>query len=1306
MIGQGFKNLISDAMKPNFDGFIDGYFEGDLQGWMRKKGTDTPVAIDIIVDGKRTNADVVCNEMRDDLRAAGVGDGTHGFRVPFDLNDYDGAAEVVIRLADSKIQLLTKTIDVVKLKAQLAALNLTLDDRGKPVVIAPLVSPYEGHIEWSKQTEIRGWMVNKDSLDDVFDADLYVNGTWYCQVRNDARRDDLEQRKMSNGRGGFDVSIPNGLLNEGTNTLCLKLPDGEVSTQDIQAALTPFHIPAAQPQINTAVSIIVPVYDAFEDVTICVEHLLEHTTQEARLVLIDDASLDPRIAPLLKRYAGHTNIKVLTNKTNKGFTASINRGITEAGEDDVVFLNSDARVTPGWLEGLRIAAASDPGIATVTAMSDRAGAFSAPRIGNDNTLPFGVSEAEYATAVRRNSLRLYPTVPTGNGFCMYVRRAAIAAVGHLDAAVFPRGYGEENDFCMRARAAGWRNIIDDSTYVFHAGSKSFGDQKTDLIAAGLKVVNARYPDYSAAIKVFTDSPKISLARYKVHEAENQLRAANPVLPRALFVIATPLGGTPQTNRDLMIALGSDWDCWLMRCDATTLTLSRMKQGKLVVMAEHRLLEPVSPTTHTSFEYDRVVAVWLAAYHFELVHIRQLIWHSLSLPKLAKQAGAIVVNSFHDFYSLSPAVKLLDNDNVFCGAKLPKDGEYAGTDLWPAGSMPPLTQDWIDIWQRKFVDALAPCDAFVTTSPSARDMIMSVMPDKTVDRFAVIPHGRDFAAMHGSLNWPRPDEAIRILVPGNIDLPKGRAVIEALLDLDETEQRLEFHILGDHDFEGAGRGLHFHGRYERGTFATRVAKIAPHVGAVLSIWDETYCHTLTEMWAAGLPVVGLDYPTVATRIRNSGAGWVYSEQDMAAFYKSLTRDLDDIDGFLATHKALIAWQHGEGRSNNTRAMASKYQALYQTARAHAKRTAVPFQAPDVAPLAFEAFVQNRIAVVCPASPDLQTGPASTYVRIWARTFNTPERDLSYIRMSATELVAAARTGEIDKAIIQRTAIPARVWKVLQGLVKAGKLRYVLDLDDDLMNVPADKDPDSAYAAYAPVLRDIIASAKHVTVSTQVLGTHVAKINKDYSVVPNLLSGRIWRGDLPSRMKEGIVRGLYMGNRSHDADFELVRPAFEAVARSHPQLRLRLVGALHERPAHIPPWLEIVDIPHNVQEYPAFVQWLRSQIDQIDFGVSPLAETAFNTQKSNLKILDYAGLGLPVLASKHSVYEPLRGADHVQLVTNTQSAWEKALQTQVEGEPLDAARRNAARAWITQDHLLEDTLAGFDALLRDKLFKADT
>src|SRR3546814_20266866 len=55
-----------------------------------------------------------------------------------------------------------------------------------------------------------------------------------------------------------------------------------------------------------------------------------------------------------------------------------------------------------------------------------------------------------------------------------IRRTALDVVGAFDEVAFAEGYGEENDFCQRAQAAGFRDLIAGNVFVAHARSKSFG----------------------------------------------------------------------------------------------------------------------------------------------------------------------------------------------------------------------------------------------------------------------------------------------------------------------------------------------------------------------------------------------------------------------------------------------------------------------------------------------------------------------------------------------------------------------------------------------------------------------------------------------------------------------------------------------------------------------------------------------------------------------------------------------------------------------------------------------------------------
>ena len=290
------------------------------------------------------------------------------------------------------------------------------------------------------------------------------------------------------------------------------------------------HVPFGVDCASAEVAIVVPVYGAPAFVERCLDAVFAHTTGRARLIVIDDASPDAGIAPLLARHATRANVTVLRNERNRGFTATANRGIAEAGRADVVLLNADTEVGPNWLTGLRRAAAGAGDVATVTAVSDNAGAFSVPELERENAMPACWTLDDTARALWHGAGHAYPALPTGNGFCMYIRRAVLDAVGTLDEGAFPQGYGEENDFCQRASARGLRHLIAGNVYVHHARSASFGhERRAQLGAAGMAVLRERWPSYEADVAATLHSFERRVLDWRVRRIYATAEASAPGL---------------------------------------------------------------------------------------------------------------------------------------------------------------------------------------------------------------------------------------------------------------------------------------------------------------------------------------------------------------------------------------------------------------------------------------------------------------------------------------------------------------------------------------------------------------------------------------------------------------------------------------------------------------------------------------------------------------------------------------------------------------------------------------------------------
>lgn len=396
--------------------------------------------------------------------------------------------------------------------------------------------------------------------------------------------------------------------------------------------------------------------------------------------------------------------------------------------------------------------------------------------------------------------------------------------------------------------------------------------------------------------------------------------------RILYVLSVGSGGTPQTNQDLMHQLDSQQlaSCLVLQCKDKVLQLSLFTDGCTLPLERAVLSQPVRALPHTSEEYNATVADWLKQYAISLVHIRHIAWHGLGLIHVARQQHIPVVFSCHDYYTVCPSVKLLDENLRYCAGKCTSSKGECSNELWPADQLTPLKHNAVHRWQQQFAKALSQCHLLITTSPYTKEMITGCYPQLSDIPFEVIEHGRDFDECSNLASAPVANEPLRILVPGFIARSKGANVLRELAaTLPATE--VQWHLLGDicagSDLPGT---VIEHGPYHRSGLAERVRAIRPHAGAVFSVWPETWCHTLTEMWAAGLPVLGFDIGAVGDRLRQSNAGWLVNELTASAVADKLPAIRQE---WSQKHSAVLKWQQQQGLQQSCAAMAKQYWSQY-------------------------------------------------------------------------------------------------------------------------------------------------------------------------------------------------------------------------------------------------------------------------------------------------------------------------------------------------------------------------------------------
>jgi GT2 family glycosyltransferase/glycosyltransferase involved in cell wall biosynthesis len=277
---------------------------------------------------------------------------------------------------------------------------------------------------------------------------------------------------------------------------------------------------AAAAATGKTVDIVIPIYDGLYVLKQCIDSIFNCTKWKYHLFLVDDASPDPKIKSYLNRFALETPVTVLHNQKNRGFPATVNRGVFTGTGDYVCVLNSDVIVTPWWLTKLVLALESDERNQIVNPVTNNTALI------NVEMYP-GRSYLDMNSALENQDLYRYPEImPTG--FCYMFKRGLVDKIGMFDEA-YGKGFGEETDHWCRAlkhvhedgTLARYRAILADNCYIFHQRSASFSQLGSDALMSARRVGNERFhqknPGYKEWIKGFSVDEAITPLRTAIPE---------------------------------------------------------------------------------------------------------------------------------------------------------------------------------------------------------------------------------------------------------------------------------------------------------------------------------------------------------------------------------------------------------------------------------------------------------------------------------------------------------------------------------------------------------------------------------------------------------------------------------------------------------------------------------------------------------------------------------------------------------------------------------------------------------------------
>ncbi len=621
------------------------------------------------------------------------------------------------------------------------------------------------------------------------------------------------------------------------------------------------------------VDVIIPVYDGYAETVACLESVLNTIDALwARLVVVNDCSPNAAITAYLRQLAAmRPEFVLLENATNLGFVATANRGMAYDVSRDVLLLNSDVEVAGDWLQRLRDAAYVNDSVGSVTPFSNNATLCSFPNICKDNQLLFGLSCAQ----IDERFAELFSAadivdLPTGIGCCMYIRRECIERVGLFDEQTFGRGYGEENDWCQRAMAAGWRNVHLANCFIYHKGGVSFRDEQDPRIAQAIQILDKRYPNYHRSIQELI--AKDPAKGYRIRAMLDLFARQNK--PKIAF-ISHKLGGGAQQHIDELASF--------YKGQALFLQITPEEEGRSVRLAMFEQGSRLQDGLYFDVEreHDKLVQL-LIALGIGRVHFHHTMGLNPKLWVLATDLGCAYDLTIHDYYLVNGNPTLTDAQARYVPDSA-SDFDARCAQHYP---LPPAVD--ADHWRQSQRLLVENATRVIFPSEDCRRRFLAFYE---VKQSSVAWHPDYYLSQpYPAPTWSyRADRPLRVLVLGAISREKGAQLLEETASSLRGEN-IEFHLLG-YAYRALASSVITHGPYANKDVYALVGRIEPDIVWFPALWPETYSYTLSIALHLGLPVVvpdiGAFMERVAGRALTVVQKWDSTGEEWREFWRSLS-----------------------------------------------------------------------------------------------------------------------------------------------------------------------------------------------------------------------------------------------------------------------------------------------------------------------------------------------------------------------------------------------------------------------------------
>jgi GT2 family glycosyltransferase len=620
---------------------------------------------------------------------------------------------------------------------------------------------------------------------------------------------------------------------------------------------------------RAALAIVVPVYRGLDVTQACLHALFAAAPAGAKIIVVDDATPEPVLAVWLDELQAARKIILHRHEANQGFAAAANTGLKAAGKRDVLLLNSDTLVPPGAIQSLAAIAYARADTGSVTPLSNEATILNYPDPARPNPAPdLPATIALHGLAQRANGAKTVE-IPTGIGFCMFVRHDCLAATGTFRPEIFAQGYGEENDWCLRARQLGYAHQAATGVFVAHHGGVSFRAAGRALNLRNAEILNRLYPGYHAMILRFIAAGRLAPARRRLDAL--RFAAGRNSQGAVLLISHQHGGGVARQVEAEMAALRAAGMRPILLFPATPADLETTPFPWAAQLTDDKTGDYPSLRFTLPGEMPALLRL-LRAQSIQRVVLHHALGHHKAVRGLAAALGVPQDIVVHDYASFCLRVNLLTRPSR--REKLRYCGE---PDV--AGCISCIAKNGDETFEKlgvkkNLLRAAAEFGAarrIIAPSADAAKRIARHFPGVTP---LVRPWEDD--ALPVALKPPGTGRR-RIIIIGGIGPAKGFDVLlDCAADAAARDLPLDFLVAGasaaDKKLLATGR-IFITGAYEEADATRLITGLNGDLAFLPSIWPETWCFAISEAWRAGLYTIAFNLGAQAARIQASRRGTV-------------------------------------------------------------------------------------------------------------------------------------------------------------------------------------------------------------------------------------------------------------------------------------------------------------------------------------------------------------------------------------------------------------------------------------------------